>query len=69
MDDILLAGAAGFILFLCFFGGLFFQSPYEDAPDVPRHTTSRVYVYDVIEGEWEYTVDDAPVALLEAHDA
>lgn len=67
MDMIVLAGAAGFVLFLAFFGGLFFQSPYDDAPETPRHTRSRVYVYDVIEGE--YTIEDAPVALLEAHDA
>lgn len=73
IDDgslIMLAGAAAFVLFWCFFGGLFFASPYEstETPETPQQSVPRVYVYDVIDGE--YTIDDAPVAMLEArHDA
>lgn len=69
IDDgslIMLAGAAAFVLFWAFFGGLFFEPPYDEAePETPQmRAQRRMYVYDMIEGEYE--IDDAPVALLEA---
>lgn len=74
MDDgslIALAAVVAFLMFLAFFGRMIFEPYYpDDTPEPPREARNRVYVYDVYDvAEGEYSIGDAPVALLEAHDA